>query len=47
VGIYCDTSPADLRPIGPGPTASCGDRGKPPTLTEVAAAIDVVAPGLL
>jgi heptosyltransferase-1 len=47
VGIYCDTSPADLRPIGPGPTASCGDRGKPPSLAEVAAAIDVVAPGLL
>jgi len=47
VGIYCDTSPTDLRPIGPGPTASCGDRGKPPSLAEVAAAVDVVAPGLL
>ncbi|MGB8436140.1 MAG: lipopolysaccharide heptosyltransferase I [Burkholderiales bacterium] len=47
VGIYCDTSPADLRPIGPGPTASCGDRGRPPSLAEVAAAVDVVAPGLL
>jgi len=47
VGIYCDTSPADLRPIGPGPTASCGDRGAPPSVDAVAAAIDEVAPGLL
>jgi len=47
VGIYCDTSPADLRPIGPGPAASCGDRGAPPSVDEVAAAIDEVAPGLL
>ncbi|MCG6874019.1 MAG: lipopolysaccharide heptosyltransferase I [Betaproteobacteria bacterium] len=47
VGIYCDTSPADLRPIGPGPTASCGDRGAPPSLEDVAAAIIRVAPGLL
>jgi lipopolysaccharide heptosyltransferase I len=47
VGIYRDTSPADLRPIGPGPTASCGDRGRPPTVDEVATAIDRVAPGLL
>jgi len=47
VGIYCDTSPADLRPIGPGPTASCGERGRPPRLDDVAAAIDRVAPGLL
>jgi len=47
VGIYCDTSPADLRPIGPGPTASCGDRGAPPRLEDVADQIDRVAPGLL
>ncbi len=47
VGIYCDTSPADLRPIGPGPTASCGDRGTPPSVETVAAAIARVAPGLL
>jgi heptosyltransferase-1 len=47
VGIYRDTSPADLRPIGPGPTAFCGDRGRPPTVDEVATAIDRVAPGLL
>jgi len=47
VGIYCDTSPADLRPIGPGPTASCGDRGAPPNVNAVAEAVARVAPGLL
>lgn len=47
VGIYCDTSPADLRPIGPGPTAFRGERGAPPGVDAVAAAIDEVAPGLL
>lgn len=47
VGIFCDRSPADSRPIGPGPTAACGDRGNPPSLDEVAAAVERVAPGLL
>jgi len=47
VGIYCDTSPTDLRPIGPGPTASCGERGAPPSVNAVSEAVDRVAPGLL
>lgn len=47
VGIYCDSSPADLRPIGTGPTAACGGVGRAPELTEVVGAIEAVAPGLL
>lgn len=47
VGIYCDSSPADLRPIGPGPTAACGGIGRPPEVDEVVAAIARVAPALL
>jgi len=47
VGIYCDSSPADLRPVGPGPTAACGGVGRPPEVDEVVAAIARVAPALL
>jgi heptosyltransferase-1 len=47
VGIYCDSSPADLRPIGAGPTAACGGAGHPPEVAEVLAAIARVAPGVL
>jgi len=47
VGIYCDSSPADLRPIGAGPTTACGGVGQAPEVAEVAAAIGRVAPGIL
>jgi heptosyltransferase-1 len=47
VGIYCDSSPADLRPIGAGPTAACGGVGHPPEVAEVVAATARVAPGVL
>lgn len=47
VGIYCDSSPADLRPVGRGPTAACGGVGRPPEVDEVVAAIARVAPTLL
>jgi lipopolysaccharide heptosyltransferase I len=47
VGIFCDRSPTDSRPIGLGPTAARGERGQPPRLDEVATAVEQVAPGLL
>ncbi|MCC6609247.1 MAG: lipopolysaccharide heptosyltransferase I [Burkholderiales bacterium] len=47
VGIYCDSSPADLRPIGAGRTAACGGVGHPPEVAEVVAAVARVAPDTL
>ena len=47
VGIYTSTSPTDVRPIGLGATAACGEIGAPPSVDEVIAAIERVAPGLI
>ena len=47
VGVFCDSEPVDARPAGQGPTAYCGGIGTPPSVAEVLAALDRVAPGLL
>lgn len=43
VGIFCDSNPIDACPVGPGPTAYRGHIGAPPTVADVAEAIDEVA----
>ncbi len=47
VGIFCDSNPVDANPKGPGPTAFCGDIGKPPGVEDVVNAIRAVKPDLL
>ncbi len=44
VGVFCDSAPLDARPLGPGPTASRGAVGRPPTAEDVLAAIGEVMP---
>lgn len=45
VGIFCDSSPVDACPLGPGPTAYRGHIGQPPSVAAVAEAIREVVPG--
>lgn len=47
VGIYCDSNPVDACPIGPGPTAFCGQVRQPPDVEAVVAAVREVRPDLL
>ena len=44
VGVFCDSEPIDAHPAGQGPTAYCGGIGAPPTVAQVLAALDRVAP---
>jgi heptosyltransferase-1 len=46
VGIYCDSEPRELRPLGAGPTAYRGGIGKPPTVAEVLDGLREVAPAV-
>lgn len=46
VGIYCDSEPRELRPLGAGPTAYRGGIGKPPTVADVLGALAEVAPAV-
>jgi heptosyltransferase-1 len=46
VGIYRDSEPSNTSPLGPGPAACRGDRGKPPTAAEVLDALREVAPAI-
>ncbi|HWH48058.1 MAG TPA: lipopolysaccharide heptosyltransferase I [Burkholderiales bacterium] len=43
VGIYCNSDPVDVGPVGPGPTVHRGHIGAPPTVDDVADAIGEVA----
>jgi heptosyltransferase-1 len=47
VGIYCNSSPGNTGPKGPGPTRYCGGMGRAPGVEEVISAIREVKPGLL
>jgi len=46
-GLYCDSNPAEVGPIGPGPNVYRGGVGQPPTIGDAIAAVREVAPGLL
>jgi heptosyltransferase I len=46
VGIFCNSDPRELQPIGAGPTAYRGAIGKPPSVDDVLEALEDVAPVL-
>jgi heptosyltransferase-1 len=43
LGIFCDSEPLDVHPVGPGRTAFRGGVGKPPSAQEAIAALAELA----
>jgi heptosyltransferase I len=46
VGVFCNSDPRELQPLGAGPTAYRGAAGRPPSVDEVLEALAEVAPAL-